>query len=326
VRRNVLVLAALGATGIALLFSTAASAKPGAKLTVTPPAVTTNTGATFKWKPAKGTVRLLCRLRWQPLPSGAQGARAPKHLARTFSRCTSPTTWLGLVPGRYTFALVAIGREKRKRAATFHWRILPPGSPVPPPPPPPGHSPPPPPPPGHPPPPPPPPGPPPPPPAGPPPPPPPAPPPPPPPGTSCAASPYKYLKPVEPAINADEQQFVNLVNQARQSLGLQPLAINSKLSLAADSHSYWQDSFYGRTGLEHTGCNGSTPWQRIAEAGYSGNYLGEVTLVNSAGANAQTAFNMFKGSPGHWALLTSPNFTQIGIGKSSWHWTGDLGG
>jgi uncharacterized protein YkwD len=138
-------------------------------------------------------------------------------------------------------------------------------------------------------------------------------------------SPYKYLKPVEPAINADEQQFVNLVNQARQGLGLQPLAINAKLSLAADSQSYWQDSFYGRTGLSHTGCGGSDPVKRFGDVGYSWTALGEVTLVNSAGANAQTAFNMFKGSPGHWALLTSPNFTEIGVGKSAWHWTGDLG-
>jgi uncharacterized protein YkwD len=119
---------------------------------------------------------------------------------------------------------------------------------------------------------------------------------------------------------------VNLVNQARQSLGLKPLAINSKLSLAADSHSYWQDSYYSRTGLSHTGCNGSDPWKRIADAGYSSaSSLGEVTLVNSAGANAQTAFDMFKGSPGHWALLTSSNFTEIGVGESAWHWTGDLG-
>ena len=43
------------------------------------------------------------------------------------------------------------------------------------------------------------------------------------------SAPYKCLKPVQPAINADEQQFVNLVNQARQSLGRLPLAINSKL-------------------------------------------------------------------------------------------------
>jgi uncharacterized protein YkwD len=50
-----------------------------------------------------------------------------------------------------------------------------------------------------------------------------------------------------------------------------------------------------------------------------------VTLVDSAGANAQTAFNLFKGSPPHWALLTSPSFTDIGIGESVYHWTGDLG-
>jgi uncharacterized protein YkwD len=138
-------------------------------------------------------------------------------------------------------------------------------------------------------------------------------------------APYKYLKPVHPEISADEQQFVNLVNQARVSMSLQPLSINSKLSLAADSHSYWQDGYYGATGLSHTGCGGTDPWPRLADAGYSGSYLGEVTLVNSAGASAQTAFNMFKGSPGHWALLTSPNFTEIGVGESAWHWTGDLG-
>jgi uncharacterized protein YkwD len=131
---------------------------------------------------------------------------------------------------------------------------------------------------------------------------------------------------VHPEINADEQQFVTLVNQARQTLGLQPLTINSKLDIAADSHSYWQDVTFGGAGLTHVpGCGGSDPWMRIADAGYSGSYLGEVTLVDSAGANAQTAFNMFKGSPGHWALLTSPLFTDIGVGESRYHWTGDLG-
>jgi uncharacterized protein YkwD len=137
--------------------------------------------------------------------------------------------------------------------------------------------------------------------------------------------PYKYLKPVHAEINADEQQFVDLVNQARQSLALPPLTINSKLNIAADSHSYWQDVVYGSSGLSHTGCGGTAPWPRIADAGYSGTSLGEVTLVNSAGANAQTAFNMFKNSPPHWTLLTSPNFTDIGVGESAYHWTGDLG-
>jgi uncharacterized protein YkwD len=138
---------------------------------------------------------------------------------------------------------------------------------------------------------------------------------------------YAYLWPVYPGISSDEQQFVNLVNQARVGLGLQPLSLNSKLSLAADSHSYWQDVAFGYMGLTHQpGCNGSTPWQRMSNAGYNASWEGEVTLVSNPAANAQTAFNMFKNSPPHWQNLTSPNYTQIGVGKSAYHWTADLGG
>ena len=118
---------------------------------------------------------------------------------------------------------------------------------------------------------------------------------------------------------------MQLVNQARQSLLLPPLSLDSRLSLAADSHSYWQDSAYGYSGLSHTGCGGTDPWPRFTDAGYSYSYAGEVTLLRYPAASAQTAFDMFKGSPGHWALLTSPLFTQIGIGQSAYHWTGDLG-
>jgi serralysin len=130
---------------------------------------------------------------------------------------------------------------------------------------------------------------------------------------------------VAPSVSADEQQFVNLVNQARQALGRAPLAINSKLSLAGDSHSYWQDGTYGGSGLSHSGCGGSSPDARMTDAGYRWSWAGEVTLVHSAGANAQTAFTMFKNSAPHWSLLTSPNFTEIGVGQSRYHWTGNLG-
>jgi uncharacterized protein YkwD len=141
-------------------------------------------------------------------------------------------------------------------------------------------------------------------------------------------APYTYLWPVNPGISSQEQQFVGLVNQARQQLGLKALSLNPSLSLAADSHSYWQDVAFGNSGLTHQpGCNGSTPWQRIADAGYNNSgYEGEVTLVSSAAASPQQAFNMFKGSAPHWALLTCPGFTQIGVGESAYHWTGDLGG
>jgi len=145
--------------------------------------------------------------------------------------------------------------------------------------------------------------------------------------TDCARSPYTYLWPVYPAISSAEQAFVNLVNQARQSLGVAPLSLDSRLSLAADSHSYWQDVEFGYSGLDHVpGCKGSDPFQRMTDAGYNADYEGEVTLVSYPSASAQSAFNLFKGSPPHWALLTSPDFTQIGVGESKYHWTADLGG
>jgi uncharacterized protein YkwD len=133
------------------------------------------------------------------------------------------------------------------------------------------------------------------------------------------------LSPVQPSLDPAEQQFIALVNQARQTLSLQPLAANGALNVAADSHSYWQDAVYGYGGLSHDGCNGSQFWQRLGDAGYAGLTTGEVTLVRYPPASAQTAFDMFRNSPGHWALLTSPDFTEIGVGEAGYHWTGDLG-
>jgi uncharacterized protein YkwD len=145
--------------------------------------------------------------------------------------------------------------------------------------------------------------------------------------TDCAKSPYTYLWPVYPAVSSAEQQFVNLVNQARQSLGVPALTLDSRLNLAADSHSYWQDVEFGYSGLDHVpGCKGSDPFQRMTDAGYNAAYEGEVTLVSYPPASAQAAFNLFKNSPPHWELLTSPDFTQIGVGESKYHWTSDLGG
>jgi uncharacterized protein YkwD len=142
-------------------------------------------------------------------------------------------------------------------------------------------------------------------------------------GASCAVAPYTVLKPVHPELSAAEQQFVDLVNQARASLGRAALTVNTKLDLAADSHSYWQDVALGN-GLSHTGCGNSDPGQRIADSGYRPSAWGEVTLISNPSASAQTAFTMFKNSPGHWAILTSSNYREIGIGASGYHWTGDL--
>ena len=295
VRRTRPVLVALGVTTIALPLA-ASAAGPWARLTKTPPAVTSERTATFAWTTGHGTRRTLCSLRRRSAARKATRARDRSRGARRFRRCRSPATWSKLRAGRYAFTLIATSSHGTTRVA-YRWRIVAGRPGTPPPPPPPG-----------------------------PPPPPPGPPPTPPPGTSCATPPYHYLSPVHPETSAAEQQFVNLVNQARQSLGVRALSLNSSLNLAADSHSYWQDSAYGYSGLSHTGCGGSDPRARFADAGYGGSPAGEVTLVRFPAANAQTAFDMFKSSSGHWALLTSPSFSEIGVGASGYHWTGALGG
>ena len=146
------------------------------------------------------------------------------------------------------------------------------------------------------------------------------PPPPPPPSTGSG-----LLAPVQPEINAEETAFLVLVNAERGRLGLRALSLDSRLNVAADSHSYWQDATYGYNGLSHTGANGSNPDQRITAAGYTWATWGEVTLVRYPAANAAVAFEMFMNSPPHRALLMGASFTQIGIGQSTYHWTGVLG-
>lgn len=133
------------------------------------------------------------------------------------------------------------------------------------------------------------------------------------------------MAPVQPEINAEETAFLVLVNAERGRLGLRALSLDSRLNVAADSHSYWQDATYGYNGLSHTGANGSNPDQRITAAGYTWATWGEVTLVRYPAATAAVAFQMFMDSPPHRALLTGASFTQIGIGQSTYHWTGVLG-
>jgi len=130
---------------------------------------------------------------------------------------------------------------------------------------------------------------------------------------------------VRPEISADETAFVALVNAERAKQSLGPLVIYSRLSVAADSHSYWQDATYGYNGLSHTGVNGSSPGDRALAAGYRWSTWGEVTLVSLPSANAQRAFDMFMSSPPHRAILMGGAFRHIGVGQSAYHWTGVTG-
>ena len=130
-------------------------------------------------------------------------------------------------------------------------------------------------------------------------------------------------------LDAEEQLFVNLINQYRQQNGLGTLSIDSRLQDASD----WMSTDMGEVGyFSHTDSLGRDPFQRMNAFGYNYNtYLGENIAAGTS--SAQTAFNLWKDSPGHNANMLNANYKVMGIARDDtagspygWYWTNDFGG
>lgn len=111
--------------------------------------------------------------------------------------------------------------------------------------------------------------------------------------------------PANPGLSAEEQQLVDLVNQARASEGLAPLTVLEPLTAGARA---WSADMAARGVLEHDqlqilpGCRGA----------------GENIAYMSARPNlVQEMFNGWMSSPGHRANILRPEFTALGVGFAS---------
>jgi uncharacterized protein YkwD len=110
-------------------------------------------------------------------------------------------------------------------------------------------------------------------------------------------------------LTAQEQQTVDLINQRRAAMGLGALRVNIPLTNAARRHS----ADIGPLGLcQHNGTDGTSPWDRIAQAGYQGSAMGEV--VGCGYTTPLGVVDGWWGSPGHYDILTDPNANDIGCG------------
>jgi uncharacterized protein YkwD len=122
-------------------------------------------------------------------------------------------------------------------------------------------------------------------------------------------------------------RVIELTNLERQKAGLEPLALSSELSDAAQEYS----QVLATTGcFEHT-C-GAVP-NFADRAGRSG-YTGWTALAENIAAGYPTAEAVVSGwmnSPGHRANILSPNYTEIGIGvvngsgKLGTYWAEEFG-
>lgn len=118
----------------------------------------------------------------------------------------------------------------------------------------------------------------------------------------------------------DERYFASLINAARTDLGLDPVRLEVHLNAAADDHSDWM---LRRDAFSHTGAGGSSSRERIEAAGFdlAGGWMTaeNIAYVGISGAGnlrdeIRSLHQMLMDSPSHYANITDPDATVVGIG------------
>jgi len=103
-----------------------------------------------------------------------------------------------------------------------------------------------------------------------------------------------------------------MVNYQRAQAGVAALSASSALFSAARNHS--QDMATNNF-FSHTGSNGSSPFDRIASAGFSFTAAAENIYAGNAGNNsAGSAVGAWMGSADHKTNMLNPTYTYAGVG------------
>ncbi|MBI2765196.1 MAG: CAP domain-containing protein [Chloroflexi bacterium] len=139
-------------------------------------------------------------------------------------------------------------------------------------------------------------------------------------GSAGAAHAVTNCDTTEAELDAQEQQFLVLLNQERASLGAGPLVAAPILNQMAAWKS--ADSSAVGAGLSHTDSLGRDPFVRASQCGLPHSVGGENILYGTS--SAQSAFNLWKSSPLHYSNMTNPSWKSIGIGRQGSAWTTDF--
>jgi uncharacterized protein YkwD len=135
-----------------------------------------------------------------------------------------------------------------------------------------------------------------------------------------AVSPPTATAGAKPKVDAEERAIVRAINGQRATQGIAKVRSSARLGRAADYHS-WE--MLDADHFAHESRDGGPFDQRVRRfAGHRA--LGE-TLAMLGGCGKRSArrvVRMWMNSPGHRAILLSPTFRRVGLGKR----TGRLGG
>ncbi|MEM8779336.1 MAG: CAP domain-containing protein [Cyanobacteria bacterium P01_G01_bin.49] len=110
-------------------------------------------------------------------------------------------------------------------------------------------------------------------------------------------------------ISGFESRVFELINTERVENNLDPLRINEQLEMAAEYHSQSManDDFFS-----HQGIDGSTPFERMRDQGYS--YQAGAENIAAGFTTPESVVNAWMGSSGHRANILNEGFTEMGIG------------
>ncbi|MBI5962500.1 MAG: hypothetical protein HY863_03405 [Chloroflexi bacterium] len=114
------------------------------------------------------------------------------------------------------------------------------------------------------------------------------------------------------------QEIISLINQARAAANIPTLTVNSILTAAAQSHSADMacNNFLG-----HTGSDGSSIYDRLLRAGYTGVGFSEIIAIGTP----QNAMSQWRADQGHWDVVLNAGVTEIGVGYA-YYSSSDFGG
>jgi len=131
-----------------------------------------------------------------------------------------------------------------------------------------------------------------------------------------------------PLLSEDEAALLALINDYRLQHGLSTLKVSPTLSAAA----HWMsEDMAEHARMNHTDSQGRNPSERLAAFGYTQASLwGEI--IRAGTGTPQGAFDGWRSSPGHNAVMLTDGFVVAGVGKAynpqslyGWFWTVDFG-
>jgi uncharacterized protein YkwD len=140
------------------------------------------------------------------------------------------------------------------------------------------------------------------------------------PGQALATKPRNYC------MDPQEREFLHLINDYRASKGLHPLVALKTLGAAAEHHSR-MSARHGES--DHVMPDGTTITQNLSNHGYptATTYRYENIYHGSWDHSefARGAFDWWKSSPGHNAMMLKSNIKAMGVGRAkggnTWYWT-----